>query len=273
MPHVTDTPAIPLSASGKRAIDVAWACAMEGAAIALAAFRGRHDIDVKGHRNIVTETDVQVELKLKSLIAAEYPGHKVLSEETATNTDPSSGWTWVIDPIDGTKNYAMGIPFWCINVGLCLDAEPVVGLTYDAVHDEGFWAIAGEGAFCNDAPIAASTRPDVYSSILCIDLGYDDEKGMAQIDLMRRIFPNTQGIRLTGSAALGLAYAACGRVDLYTHLNVSPWDIAPGLLLVREAGGIASDRDGGPARITSRQLVAGGRAVHDDFMSRYALPR
>jgi myo-inositol-1(or 4)-monophosphatase len=266
----TEPIALPLSTSGVQAIDVAWRCARAGGGLALERFRGDHAIDVKGHRNIVTETDVAAELRIIEILRAEYPQHAILSEETAADTDPSHGWTWVIDPIDGTKNYSIGLPFWCTNVALCLDAEPVVALTYDAVHNEGFWAVAGQGAFCGDQPIVASDKPDVFSSVIGIDLGYDDAAGARQLDLMRQIFPNTQGIRITGSAALGMAYAACGRLDLYAHLNVSPWDIAAGILLVREAGGAASDRSGGAMRITSRGFAAGGRQVHDDFMARYA---
>ena len=261
---------LPIAVSGATALEVAWNCARAGGGLALAHFRGDHQIDIKGHRNIVTETDVAAELRIIEILRAEYPDHAVLSEETAHDTDPSHGWTWVIDPIDGTKNYAIGVPFWCTNIALCLDAEPVVGLTYDPVHDEGFSAIAGEGAFCGDRPIRASEKPDVFSAVLGIDLGYDDAAGARQLDLMREIFPNTQGIRITGSAALGMAYAACGRFDLYAHLNVSPWDVAAGILLVREAGGAASDRSGGPMRITSKGFAAGGKHVHDDFMSRYA---
>jgi myo-inositol-1(or 4)-monophosphatase len=261
---------LPLSATGKTPIDVAWLCGRAGGGLALANFRGDHAIDVKGHRNIVTETDIAAELRIIEILQAEYPTHAVLSEETAADTDASSGWTWVVDPIDGTKNYAIGIPFWCTNIALCWDAEPLVALTYDAVHSEGFWAVAGEGAYCDEQRIFASDKPDVFSAVLGIDLGYDDAAGARQLDLMREIFPNTQGIRITGSAALGMAYAACGRLDLYAHLNVSPWDIAAGILLVREAGGSVSDRSGGPVRITSKGFAAGGRRVHDDFMSRYA---
>src|SRR6185295_7265570 len=199
------------------------------------------------------------ELRIKGILAAEYPEHKILSEETAADTDASSGWTWVIDPIDGTKNYAIGVPFWCVNVALCFEAEPLLGLTWDAVHQEGFHAVAGGGAFVNDTPIHASEQPDVFSSVLGFDLGYDDALGSGQLALMQRIFPAVQGIRLSGSAALGLAYAACGRIDLYTHMNISPWDIAAGILLVREAGGVATERDGSPMRITSRTFAAGGR--------------
>lgn len=246
-------------------------CARAAGDLALARFGGPHEINVKGHRNIVTKTDVEAELRIKEILAAEFPAHKILSEETAYDTDASSGWTWVIDPIDGTKNYAIGLPFWCTNVALCLDGEPVVGLTYDAVHSEGFWAIAGGGAFRNSDPIAASDKPDVFSSVISIDLGYDDAMGSRQLDLMQRIFPRVQGIRITGSAALGLAYAACGRIDLYTHMNVSPWDVAAGILLVREAGGVATGRDGAPMTIMSSTFAAGGRRVHADFMARYAV--
>jgi myo-inositol-1(or 4)-monophosphatase len=224
---------------------------------------------VKGHRNIVTETDVAAELAIKALLAAEFPEHKLLSEETASTTDASSGWTWVVDPIDGTKNYAQGIPFWCTNIALCRDADPVVALTYDPVHEEGFWAVAGGGAFCNEAPITVSDAPDLYAAVLSMDLGYDDTLGAQQLALLQAIFPRTQGFRITGSAALGMAYAACGRIDLYTHLNVSPWDIAAGMLLIREAGGALSERDGAPMRITSRAFVAGAPRVHHDFLMRY----
>ncbi|HYM16536.1 MAG TPA: inositol monophosphatase family protein [Dehalococcoidia bacterium] len=261
---------LPVAASGASALDVAWRCARAAGEHALSRFRGAQTIDIKGNRNIVTATDVEAELLVKDLLAGEFPSHAILSEETASGTDARRGWVWVVDPIDGTKNYACGIPFWCTNVALCLDGEPVVGLTYDAVHAEGFWAASGAGAFCNDRPIAVSAKPDVAAAVIGIDLGYDDAMGARQLDLMRRIFPNVQGIRITGSAALGMAYAACGRIDLYTHMNVSPWDVAAGILLVREAGGAASDRSGGPMRVTSATFAAGGRRVHDDFMARYA---
>lgn len=266
---MTNPLTIPMAASGAKAIDVAWRCVREGGALALEGFRGDRTIDVKGRGNVVTDADVAVELRIKSILQAEFPDHAILSEETSAHTDPANGWVWVIDPIDGTKNYSMGIPVWCVNIALCCEGEPVLGITYDAVHDEGFWAVAGEGAWCDDRRLATSQSPDVESSVLGIDLGYDDALGSGQIALMSRIFPRVQTIRILGSAALAFAYASCGRLDLFTHMNVAPWDVAAGILLVREAGGAASDRSGGPIRITSRAFAAGGRAVHDDFMARY----
>ena len=267
---MTSTITIPTAASGAQAIDVAWRCVREGGAIALEGFRGDRTINTKSRGNVVTDADVAVELRIKSILHAEFPEHAILSEETSADTDPMSGWVWVVDPIDGTKNYSMGIPFWCVNVALCHDGEPLVGITYDASHDEGFWAVAGEGAWCDGARLRASDAPDVDASILGIDLGYDDARGAEQIALMARIFPRVQSLRILGSAALALAYASCGRVDLFTHMNISPWDIAAGMLLIREAGGAASDRNGGPMTLRSSTFAAGGRRVHDDFMAKYA---
>jgi fructose-1,6-bisphosphatase/inositol monophosphatase family enzyme len=261
---------IPCGRSGAKAMDVAWRCVREGGAIALARFRGERTIDVKGRGNVVTDADLEVELRIKTILQAEFPEHAILSEETSADTDPTRGWVWVLDPIDGTKNYSVGIPFWCVNLALCNDGDPLLGITYDPSHDEAFWAVAGEGAWCNDARAYASKAPNVDSSIIGVDLGYDDERGSGQIALMGRIFPNVQSIRILGSAALGFAYAASGRLDLFTHMNISPWDIAAGILIMREAGGTASDRNGGPMLVTSRTFVAGGRAAHDDFVRRYA---
>jgi fructose-1,6-bisphosphatase/inositol monophosphatase family enzyme len=152
----------------------------------------------------------------------------------------------------------------------------VLGLTRDPLHGETIWAVAGRGAFVEaaasstlPAPARASTAPDVQSSIIGVDLGYDDAMGIGQIALMSRIFPRVQTIRILGSAALGIAYAGCGRLDFFTHMNLAPWDIAAGIAIVQEAGGVATERDGSPLRITSRTIAAGGAAVHADFRAKY----
>jgi fructose-1,6-bisphosphatase/inositol monophosphatase family enzyme len=245
-------------------------CAREGAAIALAGFRGERTVAVKGRGNVVTDADVDVEVAIKRIIAAEFPDHLVLSEETAAGTDPRFGWVWVVDPIDGTKNYSIGIPFWCVNVALCHEGEPVVGVTYDAVHDERFTSARGEGAFLNGVRIHASERPNVQSSVIGVDLGYDDARGKDQIALLGKIFPGMESVRILGSAALAIAYAACGRLDLFTHTNIAPWDIGAGMLLMRESGGVMTDRAGAQVTLSSGGIVAGGRMVHEDFMGRYS---
>ena len=154
-----------------------------------------------------------------------------------------------------------------------LGGETVLGVTYDPVRDEQFWATAGGGAFCGDVPITASDARDVESSVISLDLGYDNVQGASQLGVMSRIFPNVQSMRILGSAALAFAYAACGRVDMFTHTNVAAWDIAAGMLLVREAGGAAVNRDGSPMRIDSTMFAASGRHVVDDFIRTYVQER
>jgi fructose-1,6-bisphosphatase/inositol monophosphatase family enzyme len=179
-----------------------------------------------------------------------------------------------VDPIDGTRNYVSGIPFWCVNIALCCRGEPVVSVTHDAVHGETFWAEKGAGTFLSGGqaspegqPCHVSDKPSLQASVLGFDLGYDDKRGGQMLALLLELWPGMQSVRIPGSAALGLAYAACGRYDLFAHHYLFPWDVAAGILLVREAGGVITDRDG--ARCNRQQgAVAGGAAAHADFMRR-----
>ena len=257
--------AFPVAVSGRSAVEVARACAQEAGERALAQFRQPQDVSVKGRGNLVTQTDLEIETYLQEALAREFPDHRVLSEETATETD-TAGWVWIVDPIDGTRNFVSGIPFFCINIALCHDGEPAVAVTHDPNQGETFWAERGGGAWVNDRPARASDKPTVLASVLGVDLGYDDRRGRAALRLVHELFPGVQSIRIPGSAALGLAYAACGRYDLFLHHYLFPWDIAAGILLVREAGGTITDRDGHPPTLTSQTVIAGGPQVHADFL-------
>ncbi|MEX2159738.1 MAG: inositol monophosphatase family protein [Dehalococcoidia bacterium] len=263
---------IPAARSGRPALDVARALAEEAGRRAAAAFHQPMEIIVKGRGNLLTETDLAVERYIQDELAAEFPTLGVLSEETAADTS-TDGYVWIVDPIDGTKNFASGLPFWCINVALCLDGEPLVAVTHDPIHNETFHAVRGGGAFVNETPIRASDKSTVLASILGLDLGYDDEPGKQQLRLIYHLFPGMQAIRISGSAALGLAYAAAGRFDLFVHRYLLPWDIAAGILLVREAGGLITDDAGGAITVRSQTAIAGGIDVHADFLrsaARYA---
>jgi fructose-1,6-bisphosphatase/inositol monophosphatase family enzyme len=256
---------VPVAASGHSAIDVARSAAREAGRRARARFRQPQQITVKGRGNLLTDTDLELERYLTETLLEEFRGHKVLSEETASGT-ATSGWVWVVDPLDGTRNFVSGIPFFCINVALCCDGEPVVAVTHDPNHDESFWAERGGGAWVNDQPVHVSQAPSVQQSVLGIDLGYDDPRGKVLLHLAHELFPGAQSLRIPGSAALGLAYAACGRYDLFIHHHLYPWDIAAGILLVREAGGVITSHLGGPVTIASRTVIAGGAAAHGDFL-------
>jgi fructose-1,6-bisphosphatase/inositol monophosphatase family enzyme len=262
-----EAPEIPAARSGRSALDVARVLTDEAGRRAAAAFHEPKEIIVKGRGNLLTETDLAIERYIQDELAVEFPSHGVLSEETATETS-TDGYVWVVDPIDGTKNFASGIPFWCINVALCHNGEPLVAVTHDPNHHETFWAVRGGGAFVNETPIRASDKPTVLASILGLDIGYDNERGKQLLRLINQLFPNMQAIRIAGSAALGLAYAACGRYDVFVHRYLFPWDIAAGILLVREAGGLITEEAGDTITVRSETAIAGGVAVHADFLRR-----
>jgi fructose-1,6-bisphosphatase/inositol monophosphatase family enzyme len=255
----------PLSKSGKSPLEVARLCAGEGERIVMAAFGRPQDVRVKGRGNLVTAADLASERAIQAILAAEYPDHSVLSEETAASAR-GEGWMWVVDPLDGTHNYARGIPFFCINIALCYQEEPLLALTYDPVRGEEFRAQKGEGAFVNDERMQVSQRESVRASLLAVGLGYHDERAGRLLGLLHELWPGMQSVRIMGSAALGLAYAACGRFDLFVHHVLYPWDVAAGILLVREAGGVISDRDGGPVIIRSEGTIAGAPGAHADFL-------
>ena len=281
-------PDLPLSQSGHTPLEVARRCAQEAARIVMERWGKPQDVRAKGRGNIVTAADLASERAIQAILVAEYPDHSILSEETAggwvegqgsrvrgaVTRDPwpltpggsGGGWMWVVDPLDGTRNYLSGIPLFCINIALCYDEEPLLGLTYEPVRGEEFRAQQGGGVFLNDRPIHASTKESVMASVLAIDMGYDDARAARALSLVRELWPGMQSVRIIGSAALGLAYAACGRFDLFAHHMLYPWDIAAGILLVREAGGAITDRDGGPVSVRSEGVIAGAPGAHADFL-------
>ena len=180
-------------------------------------------------------------------------------------TAPSE-FAWVVDPLDGTRNFAMGIPHFCTVVALAHGDRPILGATYDPMRDELFTAEEGQGAFLNGERISVSESRTLSESVLSFDLGYVDESAGLAIDLIRSIWPGIVSMRLMGSSALGLAYAAAGRVDLYFHHSLSPWDVAAGQVLVREAGGAVVDRQGREATLRTPSVIASSKGLADQFL-------
>ena len=259
--------AIPPSASGKPAVEVAREAASLAGAILLRRFDDVKRVAFKGRGNVVTDVDTEVEAALSDFLRREYPDMGFLGEETAGSPE-DDGFVWIVDPLDGTRNYASGIPFYSIVVALAADGEPVVGVNYDPAREEMFVAEKGRGAWLNGARLEVSSRTALEDSIIGLDLSYSEYGGANGLDVLRAIWPDMQTARIMGSAALGLSYAAAGRTDLYFHHGLEPWDQAAGLLLVREAGGIVTDRTGAPATLRSDGLVASNKTLHAEFMSR-----
>jgi fructose-1,6-bisphosphatase/inositol monophosphatase family enzyme len=220
----------------------------------------------KGRGNFVTETDLAVEAAVLERLGSEYPEHAVLSEETAHDAEASKGWAWICDPIDGTHNYSQGIPHFCFTIALCHNGEPVLGLTRNPATGDEFFATRGGGYFVNGEPAEVSATPSLEESILGVDLGYDDERAARLLEMLRGIWPGMQAVRVMGSAALGLAYAASGRFDLFVHHRLWPWDSAAGILFVREAGGLVAQQDGGEVTVFSERVVAGAPGPVGDWL-------
>lgn len=242
---------------------------MEAASLSGRILRDRlhtsKDIRFKGRADIVTDVDLAAEKAVLELVREEYPGFGILAEESQP-LESDSPYTWVVDPLDGTRNYAQGIPHFCTVIALAYENRPVVGVTYDPVREELFTAERGKGAFLNGERFTVSSNQELSQSLLCCDLGYVDEKAGLAIDLIRSLWPNMLSLRLMGSAALGVAYAAAGRVDLYFHHSLSPWDIAAGLVLVQEAGGIIVDKQGQPADLRTPSVIASNLQLVNGFL-------
>lgn len=257
--------ALPLARSGKTTLEVVVQAAKEAGEILIDRFHSTKEIKHKGKHNIVTEADLLSEKLIVELLGKEYPGFKILSEETHSSTELSD-YTWIIDPLDGTNNYAYGIPFFCVNIALAKDQDILLGVTYDPLRRELFHAEEGKGAYFNGSLIHVSEAKSLDKALLGVDLGYNQEKGKELLDIMTKIYGQVHCIRIIGSASLGLAYVACGRMTIYIHRWLYPWDIAPGLLLIREAGGIVVDWRDNTADVQSTQLIASTPQIFKSFI-------
>lgn len=263
--------ALPAATDGRDALAVAVAIAKEAGALVREASRGsRALVGQKGRINFVTETDRASETLILRRIAEAFPQHAVLAEESQPDTEWREGYVWIVDPLDGTRNFAAGIPLYCVNIALARDGAVLLGATYDPSRDVCIAGGPGLGLTMNDARAHASTAPDLASAIVTADLGYDDDRAELQLEMLRALWREIQGARIVASAALGLAWSAAGLTDVMVHSALYPWDVAAALALLPAGEGIILDRDGGPARLDSIAVVAGGTTVVEAFMERTA---
>jgi len=256
---------IPISRSGKEASVVAAEAAREAGEVLKAHFRGDRQVQYKGHANIVTDVDLRAENVLKAFLQSEFPDHNIISEESAP-VENSSPYTWVLDPLDGTNNYSFGIPFFSTVVALTRGDDPLLAVTYDPLRGELFAARKGGGTTLNGRAVSVSAKTSVSDSLVGLDLGYVEENGRRLLEFITGLWPRMYAYRIMGSAALGMAYAACGRLDIYFHLLLYPWELACSALLVTEAGGVVTDWEGRPVATGESSVIAANGAVHADFL-------
>ncbi len=256
---------IPLSQSGRSALEVSIDAARKAGEVIRDRFLTDKEVRFKGRADIVTDVDLAAERVILDLVQSEFPQFSILSEESSP-IETGSPYTWVIDPIDGTRNFAEGIPHFCVVVALARGSDVVMGVTYDPVKDETFTAQQGQGALLNGQPMSVSDRQEIPQCVLGFDLGYYDDKAATALDMIRSLWPGFQTMRLMGSSALGMAYAAAGRLDLYFHHSLSPWDSASGLLLAREAGGNVVDRQGHDANLFTPSVIVSSQTLIERFL-------
>ncbi len=226
-------------------------------------------VSVKGPGDFVSQADIRAENNLREDLNKARPGYAFLMEESGASGSENWSWRWVVDPLDGTTNFLHGIPHWAISIGLekrlpDSTAETVAGLVYAPAVDEMFWAEKGMGAYMNERRLRVSARRDLKEAVFATGIPFaavDPRNRLAFARTLGSLMPQVAGIRRFGAAALDLAWVAAGRYDGFWELGLKPWDIAAGLLIVREAGGYATDPQGGDARVDG-DVVAGNPHLH-----------
>ncbi|MEN3336287.1 MAG: monophosphatase [Blastocatellia bacterium] len=231
------------------------------------------DIGHKGAINIVTDVDLASERLIREAIASHYPRHQVLGEEGGL-ADSSSDYRWVVDPLDGTTNFAHGFPVFAVSIALEYRSETSVGVVYDPMRDELFAAEKGTGATLNRRSIHVSNTAELTRSLLSTGFPYDIRTStLNNLDHWKNFAMNAQALRRIGSAALDLCYVACGRFDGFWELNLGAWDSAAGALIVAEAGGQVTDFSGGLFSNYEPQTLASNGLIHAQMMDVLAMPK
>ena len=242
--------------------DFAAVIAHEAGLILREGWGQAHRPEHKGRIDLVTDFDRRSEVLLLGRIRERFPDHAILAEESG-GSGAVRGFRWIIDPLDGTTNFAHNYPFFCVSVGVELDGELFAGVIYDPIRDETFAAARGAGATLNGAPIHVSKVDAIESALLVSGFHYSiRERPEPTLTLFREFLLSAQGVRRDGSAALNLCYLACGRFDGFWEARLSPWDMAAGVLIVREAGGVVTNFSGGGFQLDGHQILAANAVLH-----------
>lgn len=247
-------------------LKVALRAAEEAGAIQRSMLDRKKEVAYKGEINLVTEVDKRCETRIIEIIRGVFPEHNILTEETPM-AETGSPFKWIVDPLDGTTNYAHGYPIFSVSIALEREGEVLLGVVFDPTRGEQFIARKGEGAFLNGKRIVVSETESLNRALLSTGFPYDlRESRENNVDHFNRFIFAAQAVRRDGSAALDLCYVAAGRFDGFWELKLHPWDVAAGTLMVEEAGGRVTDFSGNPASIYHRQILASNGRIHDEML-------
>jgi len=224
-------------------------------------------VDYKSAFNLVTDVDKASEKLIIDLIRADFPDDEILAEESGASREKSKR-RWLIDPVDGTTNFAHGYPFFCVSIALEKDGERVLGVVFNPIAHELFWAQLGEGAWLNDKPISVSKVNNLNESLLATGFPPDTAAAhQSNLENFAHLTNLCHGVRRDGSAALDLCFVACGRLDGFWERKLAPWDIGAGSLIVEEAGGKVSDLANRQLDMQKGHIVATNGLIHDEVVA------
>lgn len=256
-------------AESKGRLELARRLAREAGALQRERYATALAIETKSAAvDLVTEVDRACERLVVEGVEAERPEDAILAEEGGGSDRQGAPFRWVIDPLDGTTNYAHGYPRFCVSIGVEAEGERALAVVYDPLLDELYEAVRGEGAFLNGRRLRVSQEPSLDRSLLATGFAYDRRRSPRDnLEPFAAFLKAARALRRDGSAALDLAYVAAGRLDGYWELKLHAWDVAAGALLVEEAGGRVSDYAGGPMPRSGEEVVASNGRIHDAMLA------
>ncbi len=254
-------------------LSAAVAAARRGAEV-LESWRGKFTVREKARADLVTDADTASQLAIREILLGAFPDHRFLGEEDSVGKTPEqvrpaagSPPTWVVDPLDGTINYAHDVPMYCVSIGLVVDGEPVVGVVFDPRGQEMYAAAKGHGATLNGRPIRVSDSAAIGSSLIATGFPSNWDAQTRNLEVWKRVSFHARALRRTGSTALNLAYVAAGRFDGYWAYDNYPWDVAGGAVLVAEAGGAVTLIDGRPYDPFRPDMLATNGHIQAELMA------
>ena len=230
-----------------------------------AGFGTEHAIIYKGEVDLLTEVDEEAERMIREELLGTFPSYGILAEEGGELAGEDDA-RWIVDPLDGTTNYAHRLPIFCVSIALERAGEVVLGVVHDPMYKETFVAEQGRGATLNSEPIKVSDTDELIRALIATGFPYDRTEMPGALELFGRFAATTQGMRRLGSAALDLCYVASGRIDGYYERGIWPWDLAAGSVILEEAGGKLTNYRGGELDLDGREIVASNGRLHPSIM-------
>jgi len=252
----------------KKERNAAITAAKKAGKIAMEKFEKLQDIRTKSSiYDYVTEADLLAEKEILNILRKKFPEHSILAEESGSYKG-SNEFTWLVDPLDGTNNYSVGLPFFCVSIALSLEKEPVLGVVFDPLRNDLFVAEKGKGATRNGKKISVSGRSKLHEFVCVLPLRSGlkkQESWRIKQERFARVYRTVRSVRMFGASELELAYIASGKFDAFINYNINPWDAAAGAVLVREAGGKATNGRGKEWRIGEKVFIASNGNAHNEL--------